>query len=57
MSTSPEPEIILYDLACTKNVCFSPTVWRVRLLLNYKRIPYKTVFLEFPDIEPTLKDL
>ena len=52
-----EPEIVLYDLACTKNVCFSPTVWRIRLMLNYKRIPYSTIFLEFPDIEPTLKAL
>ncbi|OAP54760.1 hypothetical protein AYL99_11208 [Fonsecaea erecta] len=52
-----EPEIILYDLACTKNVCFSPVVWRIRLMLNYKHIPYRTVFLEFPDIEPTLKGL
>jgi hypothetical protein len=53
----PEPEIVLYDLACIKNVCFSPVVWRIRLMLNYKRIPYRTVFLEFPDIEPTLKGL
>ncbi|KAK8058566.1 hypothetical protein PG994_009014 [Apiospora phragmitis] len=50
-------EIVLYDLACTKNVCFSPVVWCARLMLNYKQIPYKTVFLEFPDIEPTLKEL
>ncbi|KAH8666887.1 hypothetical protein BX600DRAFT_549875 [Xylariales sp. PMI_506] len=57
MTTQAEPEIVLYDLACTKNVCFSPAVWRTRLLLNYKQIPYKTVFVEFPDIEPTLKDL
>jgi len=59
-STNPgetEPEIILYDLACTKDVCFSPVVWRIRLMLNYKQIPYKTIFLEFPDIEPTLKSL
>ncbi|KAL3481743.1 hypothetical protein BJX99DRAFT_130382 [Aspergillus californicus] len=54
---SSEPEIILYDLACTKNECFSPVVWRIRLMLNYKRIAYKTIFLEFPDIEPTMKDL
>ncbi|KAL5366220.1 hypothetical protein BJX96DRAFT_160609 [Aspergillus floccosus] len=52
-----EPEIVLYDLACTKNICFSPVVWRIRLMLNYKRIPYRTIFLEFPDIEPTLKAL
>ncbi|KAE8449363.1 hypothetical protein EG329_008264 [Mollisiaceae sp. DMI_Dod_QoI] len=57
MATQTEPEIVLYDLACTKNVCFSPVVWRIRLMLNYKRIPYKTIFLEFPDIEPTLKGL
>jgi len=55
--TEANPEIILYDLACTKNICFSPVVWRIRLMLNYKRIPYKTIFLEFPDIEPTLRPL
>ncbi|KUL83959.1 hypothetical protein ZTR_07088 [Talaromyces verruculosus] len=55
--TESEPEIVLYDLASIKDVCFSPTVWRIRLMLNYKRIPYKTIFLEFPDIEPTLKEL
>ncbi|RYO26281.1 hypothetical protein AA0111_g8165 [Alternaria arborescens] len=57
MAAQVEPEIALYDLACTKGVCFSPAVWRVRLMLNYKRIPYKTIFIEFPDIEPTLKGL
>ncbi len=57
MATRTEPEIVLYDLACIKNVCFSPVVWRIRLMLNYKGIPYKTIFLEFPDIEPTLKGL
>jgi len=57
MAAENEPEIVLYDLACTKNVCFSPVVWKIRLTLNYKQIPYKTIFLEFPDIEPTLKGL
>ncbi|CAN9135125.1 unnamed protein product [Alternaria alternata] len=57
MAAQVEPEIVLYDLACTKGVCFSPAVWRIRLMLNYKRIPYKTIFIEFPDIEPTLKGL
>jgi len=57
MAAQTEPEIILYDLACTKNICFSPAVWRIRLMLNYKDIPYRTIFLEFPDIEPTLKGL
>ena len=57
MTTQVEPEIVLYDLACTKNICFSPVVWRIRLMLNYKHITYKTIFLEFPDIEPALKGL
>ncbi|KAJ4200785.1 hypothetical protein NW759_015811 [Fusarium solani] len=57
MADQIEPEIVLYDLACTKNVCFSPVVWRIRLMLNYKLIPYRTIFLEFPDIEPTLQGL
>lgn len=55
--TSQSSEIVLYDLTCEKNECFSPVVWRIRLMLNYKGIPYKTVFIEFPDIEPTLKSL
>ncbi|CEJ54180.1 hypothetical protein PMG11_00501 [Penicillium brasilianum] len=57
MASQFDPQIVLYDLACSKKVCFSPVVWRIRLLLNYKQIPYKTIFLEFPDIEPTLKAL
>lgn len=57
MAAQPEHDIVLYDLACTKHVSFSPVVWRIRLMLNYKNIPYKTIFLEFPDIEPTLKNL
>ncbi|TKA77612.1 hypothetical protein B0A55_03137 [Friedmanniomyces simplex] len=57
MVTHAEPEIILYDLACIKKICFSPAVWRIRLMLNYKKIPYRTIFLEFPDIEPTLTKL
>jgi hypothetical protein len=28
-----------------------------RLLLNYKGIDYETKWLEYPDIEPTLKEL
>ena len=57
MANQTEPEIVLYDLACPKNVCFSPVVWKIRQMLNYKQVSYKTIFLEFPDIEPTLKGL
>lgn len=57
MASQDQEDIILYDLACTKGVCFSPSVWSIRLMLNYKGISYKTVFLEFPDIESTMKAL
>lgn len=57
MANETEPEIVLCDPACTKKVCFSSVVWRLRLMLNYKRISYKTVFLGFPDIDRTLKKL
>ena len=57
MAAQTEPEIVLYDLGSVTNVPFSPAVWRIRIMLNYKEIPYKTIFLEFPDIEPTLKGL
>ncbi|VUC25906.1 unnamed protein product [Clonostachys rosea] len=55
MTEQSEPEFILYDLGSLQNEPFSPLAWRIRLMLNYKGISYKTVFLEFPDIEPTLK--
>jgi hypothetical protein len=57
MTTTAHSDIVLYDLACTKSVCFSPVVWKIRLMLNFKKITYRTIFLEFPDIEPTMKEL
>ena len=35
----------------------SPTLFFSRFSLNYKRIPYKALQLEYPDIEPTLRNL
>ncbi|KAG8908507.1 hypothetical protein FRB99_005866 [Tulasnella sp. 403] len=56
--------LILYDIKSTlkPGECWSythsgvkPNVWKTRLVLNYKNIPYRTVFLSFPEIQPTLK--
>ncbi|KAJ6114904.1 hypothetical protein N7486_000682 [Penicillium sp. IBT 16267x] len=56
MATPPEPEVIVYDMVCTKkNVCFLPGVWSIRLMLSYKKVAFKTVFLEYSDIKTTLK--
>ncbi|KAF8994491.1 hypothetical protein BDQ17DRAFT_1401424 [Cyathus striatus] len=30
---------------------WSPTNWKIRYVLNYKQLPYKTQWIEYPDIE------
>ncbi|EMC92108.1 hypothetical protein BAUCODRAFT_276412 [Baudoinia panamericana UAMH 10762] len=48
-------EVTLYDIPSRGGVCWSLNPWKARLALNYKSIPYKTEWLEYPDIAPTLK--
>ncbi|KAF8501854.1 hypothetical protein BU17DRAFT_71959 [Hysterangium stoloniferum] len=56
--TASTPSILLYDTQSTHpSTPWNPNTWKARLALNYKRIPYKTVWLSYPDIEPTLKKL
>ncbi|SMR49307.1 unnamed protein product [Zymoseptoria tritici ST99CH_3D1] len=55
-------KIILYDLPCKTAAgqpyrCWSPNVWKTRLVLNYKKIPYQTEWLKHAEIEPTLSAL
>jgi glutathione S-transferase len=42
--------ITLYDLASALNKPWSPSVWKTRLNLNYKGLPYCTKWVEYPDI-------
>ncbi|KAF8904676.1 hypothetical protein CPB84DRAFT_1677221 [Gymnopilus junonius] len=50
--------IILYDIPSTyKENTFSPNTWKARLALNLKGLPYKTQWVELPDIEPLYKKL
>ncbi|KAI0356413.1 hypothetical protein OH77DRAFT_1401026 [Trametes cingulata] len=52
----PEP-IIFYDIP-GKDVSlkgWSPNTWKTRYTLNVKGIPYKTVWVEYPDIEAVLR--
>ncbi|KAF8509360.1 hypothetical protein BU17DRAFT_70460 [Hysterangium stoloniferum] len=49
--------ITLYDVSCREG---KPLGWndmgmRARLSLNFKGLQYRTVWLEYPDIEPTMK--
>ena len=56
-ATQDDVDVVLYDLACNQGVCFSPSVWRARLLLNYKKVSYRTVFVELVDVADKMKEL
>ncbi|KZV63655.1 hypothetical protein PENSPDRAFT_616282 [Peniophora sp. CONT] len=48
--------ITFYDLRVSAGVPASPNAWKTRYTLNYKGIPYKTTFVNFVDIKPTLQE-
>ncbi|KIL59550.1 hypothetical protein M378DRAFT_26957 [Amanita muscaria Koide BX008] len=53
-----ESKIIFYDLASNRpEFCWSLNTWKTRITLNYKGIPYKTEWLEFPEIEEKCKEM
>ncbi|KIK62816.1 hypothetical protein GYMLUDRAFT_223387 [Collybiopsis luxurians FD-317 M1] len=50
--------ITFYDLdGKVKGIPWNINVWKTRYSLNYKGLPYKTVWLEYPDIESTMKKI
>ncbi|KAJ8067694.1 hypothetical protein OCU04_003300 [Sclerotinia nivalis] len=57
-SQTTSSEITFYDLA-SKGHCasWSHNALKARLVLNYKEIPYKTIWIEYPEIAPTFKSL
>ncbi|KAK5993090.1 Glutathione S-transferase-like ustS-like protein [Cladobotryum mycophilum] len=49
-------QIILFDLPSKPpNSSWSLNPWKTRMLLNFKGLDYKTEWLEFPEIRPTLE--
>ncbi|KAK0184945.1 hypothetical protein F5146DRAFT_938041 [Armillaria mellea] len=50
--------IIFYDIPSKLpiNAC-SPNTWKARYALNFKGVPYRTEWIEFPDIEALYKKL
>ncbi|KAG1851189.1 hypothetical protein C8R48DRAFT_777886 [Suillus tomentosus] len=52
-----QPMIILYDVPSNSPQPWAPNIWRVRLILNFKRLPYRTTWVDFPDIEETLRGI
>ncbi|KAI0258191.1 hypothetical protein BC834DRAFT_912706 [Gloeopeniophorella convolvens] len=49
---SNSPTYTLYDIPgnAVKHLSWSPNVWKIRIVLNYKAIPHKTEWVEFHDI-------
>lgn len=54
-SASSSSEFVLYDITSKDNVCWSPNTHRPRTVLAYKKIPYTTHWLSYPDIDKTLR--
>ncbi|KAL7933842.1 hypothetical protein V8C35DRAFT_302570 [Trichoderma chlorosporum] len=49
-------ELVLFDLPSKDeagNKAWSGNTWKARIVLNYKNIPYRTQWIEYPDIAPT----
>ncbi|KAH9919974.1 uncharacterized protein BXZ73DRAFT_52352 [Epithele typhae] len=53
----PHSIITLYDIHSTIPQPWAPNIWRIRFILNYKRLPYHTQWIEFSDVEATLRTL
>ncbi|KAG5637414.1 hypothetical protein H0H81_004672 [Sphagnurus paluster] len=51
------PVITLYDIPGHTPQPWAPNIWRIRFILNYKRLRYRTIWVEFPDVEETLRGL
>jgi len=50
--------ITLYDIPNTNpSKAWSPNLWKARFALNIKGLPYRTVWVEYPDIEPLCKKI
>ncbi|THU90810.1 hypothetical protein K435DRAFT_759879 [Dendrothele bispora CBS 962.96] len=49
--------LILYDFSSKKPGVkgWNPNVWKARYSLNYKGLPYKTIWVEYPDVASTLE--
>ncbi|KAK2467302.1 hypothetical protein APHAL10511_000537 [Amanita phalloides] len=53
-TNSHSPTILLYDLKGSSPQPWAPNIWRVRFILNYKRLAYRTIWLDFHEVEAQL---
>ncbi|KAG6200635.1 hypothetical protein E4U35_006130 [Claviceps purpurea] len=57
MSNPPLTHLTLYDIASrppVESTCFATNPWKARFALNFKALPYRTIWVSLPDI-PTLR--
>ncbi|KAG9013754.1 hypothetical protein FRB90_005714 [Tulasnella sp. 427] len=58
MTATARSPIILYDIPSNTELnAWSINMWKTRLLLNLKGLPYRTEWVSYPDIEPTFEKL
>ncbi|KAJ7579329.1 glutathione S-transferase [Mycena floridula] len=58
MSSMSSTTLVFYDLISeAPGKAFSPNTWKVRLALNYKAIPYITVWVETCEVEAKAKEI
>ncbi|KAG9049107.1 hypothetical protein FS837_011119 [Tulasnella sp. UAMH 9824] len=58
MAATASNPIILYDIPSTTELkAWSINMWKTRLLLNLKGLPYRTEWVSYPDIQPTFEKL
>ncbi|KAJ4001469.1 hypothetical protein F5050DRAFT_1408491 [Lentinula boryana] len=54
----PSKGVVVYQTQHGYNAqSWAPNIWRIRFILNYKQLPYKTVWVEFADVETTLRSI
>ncbi|KZT27479.1 hypothetical protein NEOLEDRAFT_1176878 [Neolentinus lepideus HHB14362 ss-1] len=49
--------IIFYDIPSISGKGWSPNTWKTRLALKFKGLPYKTVWVEYPNIQSLSKEI
>ncbi|KAG5644427.1 hypothetical protein DXG03_008522 [Asterophora parasitica] len=57
MQIPSPPVITLYDTPGHTPQPWAPNIWRIRFILNYKRLRYRTIWVEFSDVEATVRSI
>ncbi|KAF1841199.1 uncharacterized protein K460DRAFT_322182 [Cucurbitaria berberidis CBS 394.84] len=47
--------VVLYDIPSKQGTAWSLNPWKTRMILNFKGVDYKTEWIEYPNLAPTLK--